>query len=166
MLEVALQMSFKEHSVWAMGAVVVSEVGIRGPGGFGAEVRLSLNHEGFPGREGPVGPWSRWPSPFCSAPVSCQGDPGKPGVSVFQSCPHISGSVSLTRTTKAATTLVSTAPGSRTTKLSSFAVTITTRSSNTAATRRSSRRSCRQTSQPAPRATCTSEYQTPTSQLL
>lgn len=144
----------------------MSELGIRGPEGFGAEVRLFLDPEEFLEKGGASRTLEQATSTFCSTPVSYQGDPGKPGVSVFQSCPHTSGSVSLTRTTKAATTLASTAPGSQITKPSSFAVTITTRSSNTAATRRSSRRSCRRTSQPAPRATCISEYQPYTSLLL
>lgn len=150
----------KEHSAWAI-KTVVAELGIRGPGSFGAEARHFLDHEEFLQKAGASRTLEQAASPFCAAPVGCQGDPGKPGAPVFQSCLHISGSVSLTRTTKAATTSVSTAPGSRTTRPSSSAVTITTRSSNTAATRRSSRRSCRQTSHLALRATCTSEYQPP-----
>lgn len=151
-------MGFKKHSAWDTAVKLVTERGTRGRGGFGVEVKLFLDHEEVLGKEGTSRTLDQAASHFCWAPVGCQGEPGEPGVSIFQSCPHISGSVSLTQTTKAATTSVSTAPGSQTTRPSSCAVTITTRSSNTAATRRSSRRSCRQTSRPAPRATCTSEY--------
>lgn len=154
-------MGFKKHSAWDTAVKLVTELGTRGRGGFGVEVKLFLDHEEVLGKEGTSRTLDQAASHFCWAPVGCQGEAGEPGVSIFQSCPHISGSVSLTQTTKAATTSVSTAPGSQTTRPSSCAVTITTRSSNTAATRRSSRRSCRQTSRPAPRATCTSEYHPP-----
>lgn len=126
----------------------------RGRSGMGQPRRAgfldhALAHKAFLGREeasstpgqtdqapcpsirGLPGPWA-WGSP---PPHNAE-----PGDSVFQSCLRISGSVSHTRTTKAAITLASTAPGSRTTKPSFSAVTITTQFSNTAATRPSFRR--------------------------
>lgn len=77
----------------------------------------------------------------------------------------ITGCVNPTPTTRAVTTLAFTAHASRTTRPTCSAVITTTRLSSTAATRLSSRLSCRSTSPPPQTDTHTSELQ-PLSQIL
>ena len=70
---------------------------------------------------------------------------------------HISECANPTPTTRGVTTLASTAHASQTTRPTCSAVTITTRPSSTAATRQSSRQSCRSTWPPPQMAMLTSK---------